>query len=575
MLLLAACSEQKSTTTTHESTTVVETKVAEPAKPPSTGAEMPVTPALGPEQARATVAELVTAAGQPSPACDRIADGLMVALPVAYPEVTAESAPAYQALQRCALATKRWRAAVQAGVALLAVQGDKFTVAQIVRALAEMGEYDKALAAAQELATRFPAAEESLIGALTFTYCKAERWEACLKTAEAALAHFTKQGAAPDSEGLIINRLFRDMAWVVLGEPARARADLEQLADKLPSPPPWMTALLVEARRAEERGFYLEVVPLPQLPTGVYHLMGRGEAGALVTLKLVEHAGVARSFRVEAEVPGVTNRSSQTLVVPAGAPARMFVNPPLTMDFDPAKIRSPRPGQLAIKIVEQTGGTERSIIDETVAIEVLPRDYLPLRRRVGADVLLPTYGYMGAWITSNDRAVETFLTAAKARVAQRQFVGEQGPTVPQLQALYDELKARGVSYVMDPDVTSDQAFVQRTRLPAEVLASTNAQCLEGTLLFATLMEAIGIRPIIVLVPGHAFVGWHTIAADGTKGEPLFVETTMVGGAPFDQAVKVATRRVQQELAAGSFKTGAATLIDVAAIRKEGFTAQPF
>jgi hypothetical protein len=225
-------------------------------------------------------------------------------------------------------------------------------------------------------------------------------------------------------------------------------------------------------------------------------------------------------------------------------------------------------------VIELTKSGEKSIIDETLTIEVLPRDYLPLRRKVGADSMVPTYGYLGAWITSNDKAVEEFLGKAKARAPDHQFVGEQGMTVPQVKAIFDELKARGVTYVMDPDVTSEQAFVQRTRLPAEVLASTNAQCLEGTLLFATLMESIGVKPIIVIVPGHAFVGWHTVPKDGTRGEPLFVETTMVGGATFEQAVEVATRRVGHELEAGSFKTGAATFVDVESIRKAGFTGQP-
>jgi hypothetical protein len=175
---------------------------------------------------------------------------------------------------------------------------------------------------------------------------------------------------------------------------------------------------------------------------------------------------------------------------------------------------------------------------------------------------------------SNDTAIDAFLASAKARAPGKNFVGEQGATVPQVQAIFDELKARGVTYVMDPDVTAETSFVQRTRLPAEVLASTNAQCLEGTLLFASLFEAIGIKPIIVIVPGHAFVGWHTVAKDGTKGEPLFVETTMVGGFTFEQAVKVATKRVAKEVEDGTFKSGASTLVDVTEIRKQGFTPQP-
>jgi hypothetical protein len=116
--------------------------------------------------------------------------------------------------------------------------------------------------------------------------------------------------------------------------------------------------------------------------------------------------------------------------------------------------------------------------------------------------------------------------------------------------------------------------VQRTRLPAEVLASTNAQCLEGTLLFATLLESIGIKPIIVVVPGHAFVGWKTVAADGTGGKPLFLETTMVGNADFKAAVKVATARVQSEDKAGNFARGVSHLLDLERLRKSGYKPQP-
>jgi hypothetical protein len=514
-------------------------------------------------------------AGKPNPPCDKIADGLALALPVAYPEPSKDSIPAYRVLGKCASDTKRWRAAVRAAATLLAL-GDENEKAMtaIVRGLAEMGEHDKAIAAAQDLAKRYPKAQAMLMASMTFVYCRAEAWERCIATGDAVLAAFAKAKIDRKSDSVKLTRTLRDLGWIAGGQPAKGLADLAALEKEFGPLPRGLDAIKAAGELAVERGYFLDVVPLPQLPIGVYHLMGRKDTGALVTLKLREHAKKARQFRVEVEVPGVTERSSNTLALRAGEATIKWANPPLKMDFDIAKVRGPRPSQLALKIVaiEPTG--ERVVIDETLPIEVLPRDYLPLRRKVGADSLVPTYGYMGAWVTSNDKSVDAFLTKAKERAPGRAFVGEQDATVAQVKALYDELKQRGVSYVMDPAVTAEQAFVQRTRLPAEVLASTNAQCLEGTLLFATLLEAVGIKPIIVLVPGHAFVGWKTVPKDGTQGEPLFLETTMVGMASFEDAVKVATRRVATELRAGSFKSGAATFIDVAALRTAGFAAQP-
>lgn len=547
------------------------------AKPPSTGNEMPAkTAAMKPEQARAIVDEAVKLAEQPKPNCEQIVDALSTALPIAFPGATIpkEAEAGLRAWGKCASAAKRWRAVVQAGSALLQLSDDEKAPQQIVRALAEMGEYDKAIATANDFAKKYPKARPGLAGALTFVYCRAEAWDACVKSGEAAIAALTtKANLAPTDDAVLINRVLRDLAWIVIGKPKEALADLAAIEKVKGAPPPAIAKIKDEATRAIERGFYFEAITVPQLPTGVYHLMGRKDTGALVTIKIHNHTNAARKFRVEVEVPGVTERSANAIELKAKEATLKWANPPLKMDFNMQLVRSPRPSQLALKIVE-VGNGDKTVIDETLQIEVLPRDYLPLRRKVGADSMVPTYGYMGAWVTSNDKTVEQFLTKAKERLPSRSFVGEQDTTVPQIKAIFDELKSRGVSYVMDPSVTADQTFVQRTRLPAEVLASTNAQCLEGTLLFATLMETIGVKPIIVLVPGHAFVGWRTVPKDGTKGEPLFVETTMVGGAPFEAAVDVATKRVAKELKNGSFKSGASTFVDLAAIRKAGFTAQP-
>ena len=547
---------------------------AEP-KPPSTGNEMPTEqPALTAEQAHAIVDAAVARFAQPDPPCEQIVAQLGVALPIAITKLDATAIPALTTYGKCAQKTKRWRAAIRAATALLEAGDDNINVPPaIVRALNEMGEYDKAISVAVELAKKYPKSNDLLMAAVTMVFCKAEAWDKCVSTAESVIKELEDKKVDPNSDALQVARLMRSIGWIVTGKPKEA---LEQIAaiEKVRGPTPKFDEVKRLAETALDRGFYLEVVPLQQLPIGVYHLMGRANTGALVTLKLREQGKIARQFRVEVEVPGVTERSSNTLLLAANEYSVKWANPPLKMDFDLSKVRGPRPAQLALKITEIAKGGDKVIVDETLPIEVLPRDYLPLKRKVGADSMVPTFGYMGAWLTSNDPAVEAFLTKAKERAPGRNFVGEQGATVPQIKALFDELKSRGVSYVMDPNVAADQVFVQRTRLPAEVLASTNAQCLEGTLLFATLFEAIGIKPIIVVVPGHAFVGWHTVAKDGTKGEPLFVETTMVGSADFEAAVRVATQRVATEIKQGSFKAGASTLVDVPQIIAAGFTAQP-
>jgi hypothetical protein len=73
---------------------------------------------------------------------------------------------------------------------------------------------------------------------------------------------------------------------------------------------------------------------------------------------------------------------------------------------------------------------------------------------------------------------------------------------------------------------------QRVRLPRESLQDGEANCIDGTLLFASLLEAASLSPAIVLVPGHAFIAWETWKQ---KDEWRFLETTMIGKATFEEA----------------------------------------
>jgi len=52
-----------------------------------------------------------------------------------------------------------------------------------------------------------------------------------------------------------------------------------------------------------------------------------------------------------------------------------------------------------------------------------------------------------------------------------------------------------------------------------------ANCIDGAVLYASLFEAIGLEPVIVLVPGHAFVGVKT---SPSSNKYYFLETTLTG-----------------------------------------------
>jgi hypothetical protein len=152
--------------------------------------------------------------------------------------------------------------------------------------------------------------------------------------------------------------------------------------------------------------------------------------------------------------------------------------------------------------------------------------------------------YFGAFVTPNAPEVMHFARLAAERHPQRMLAGYQGSpdTVGlQVKAIFDALQAdAGITYVnsviaFSPDEGSS---TQRVRLPRESLEDKQANCIDGTVLFASLLEAVSLSPAIVIVPGHAFVAWETWEGND---DWRYVETTMINNHTFEEASASATR----------------------------------
>jgi len=102
-----------------------------------------------------------------------------------------------------------------------------------------------------------------------------------------------------------------------------------------------------------------------------------------------------------------------------------------------------------------------------------------------------------------------------------------------LQMIYNYLQDLGINYISVSSnfFSSSQAVL----LPDDVLSIGGANCIDGTVLFASILEQMGVRPIIFVVEGHAFIGIDS----GPTGynTTWALETTMLGsGAGYYDAV---------------------------------------
>ena len=72
-------------------------------------------------------------------------------------------------------------------------------------------------------------------------------------------------------------------------------------------------------------------------------------------------------------------------------------------------------------------------------------------------------------------------------------------------AVYETMQARGIRYAEPPASWADTG--QKVRTPEEVLDGRVGTCLDTVVVMAAALEQAGVRPLLWVVEGHAFLGW--------------------------------------------------------------------
>ena len=145
--------------------------------------------------------------------------------------------------------------------------------------------------------------------------------------------------------------------------------------------------------------------------------------------------------------------------------------------------------------------------------------------------------YIACWVTPHIEEIDEITSKAVMRHPQRAFTGYQSSTpesvCDRVKAIYDELSAMPLTYISRAISfgNSDSQTIQRVLTPRNTLKS-HGNCIDLTVLMASMLESIDINPLIVFIPGHSFLGWEKSA--GGKDYD-FLECTLIGRASFEQA----------------------------------------
>lgn len=288
---------------------------------------------------------------------------------------------------------------------------------------------------------------------------------------------------------------------------------------------------------------------MTHVPTGFIHLLKASDE-PLVSFEL--HVEPDREFarlRVTSYVEGYSARAVNTVELQAGQSATVTQLP----TFFPERLRQVQEQTRATLHIEVDdlggdgkGSAQRTELHRSFPIWLLPPTTAWLGVRdpaTGQSVDL--YRYFAAWVTPNAPEVLLLLRkAAEFVTPQKGIFGYQGPeetVTAQVSAIFTALKYEGLTYVNTVFASggSSDRFLQRVRLPREALSSRSANCIDGTVLFASLLEAASLFAGMVIIPGHVFVAWKR-SRDPAKDDWSFLETTMISTSDFQTASAAAT-----------------------------------
>jgi hypothetical protein len=245
--------------------------------------------------------------------------------------------------------------------------------------------------------------------------------------------------------------------------------------------------------------------------------------------------------RVAVRVPGWSDQEIQVVEVGAGQVRKLLFAPTFQQRlYENREIIA----ATAMVTVSDMGG--REVFSTTV----------PLRLRSADDIYwganFKYAQFIASWVTPHDPRVEEVLSRAKELMPGRRLPGyetwrmpgvQERSTYVQVKAIYRALQQKGVSYVKSSSTMGSHINAQvseRVRMPHESLSHVSANCIDGTVLYASLFENLGMDPVVVLVPGHAYVA--VPLAQGSN-KFLYLETAVTGRATFETAVKIAAAGV--------------------------------
>jgi hypothetical protein len=127
-----------------------------------------------------------------------------------------------------------------------------------------------------------------------------------------------------------------------------------------------------------------------------------------------------------------------------------------------------------------------------------------------------------------------------------------------LRSLYEFLSDNKVAYQSPPSYVNGAQFGQHVKYGRDVLRNHAGTCIDLAILWGSTCEAVGLRPVLVVIPGHCFPAVYL-----PEGQLVAIEATGVGKCNFDKALEIGNKELADA------RQGESIQADIMALRKAG------
>src|SRR5579884_128262 len=147
---------------------------------------------------------------------------------------------------------------------------------------------------------------------------------------------------------------------------------------------------------------------------------------------------------------------------------------------------------------------------------------------------------LAAFVTYNDPIIQEVAGTVSRQVHGVAASAHDKDAIRFLQGLYEFMAYNRIAYQTPPDNVIEGQICQHVKYGRDVLRNRAGTCIDLAILYGSACEAVGLHPVLVLIPGHCFPAVRLPESHKLIG----VETTMVGRYSFVDATKKGLQEIK-------------------------------